>query len=262
MIIKNELIKKVRHFFGLNIYESKVWLALLNKGAATAGEIAELSGVPRSRTYDVLEGLEKQGFAISKLGKPIKYLAVKPAMVLEKIRNNLTNEVKERESQLGKIKTTQEYKDLELLHKQGIEPVKAEELSSALRSRSLIHSYLRDMIGNANKEVILVTTPTALARKMKILRNVLSQARKHGVKIRIGAAGNDGEIKELSKDLGIEIKKLGLDARFCIVDSSEVLFMTKPDSVDAEEDTGIWMNSAFFASTLKNLFEMAWRNAR
>ena len=27
------------------------------------GEIAEISRVPRSRTYDVLEGLEKKGFA-------------------------------------------------------------------------------------------------------------------------------------------------------------------------------------------------------
>jgi UDP-N-acetylglucosamine 2-epimerase (non-hydrolysing) len=40
---------------------------LLSNGVSSAGEIAEISGVPRSRTYDVLEGLEKAGFVIQKL---------------------------------------------------------------------------------------------------------------------------------------------------------------------------------------------------
>ena len=87
MIIKPELVKKIRSHFNLNIYETKVWLALLSKGVASAGEIAEMSGVPRSRTYDVLESLEKAGFAISKLGKPVKYIAVKPTTVVEKTKN-------------------------------------------------------------------------------------------------------------------------------------------------------------------------------
>ena len=88
MIIKQELVKKIRDYFNLNIYETKVWLALLGKGVASAGEIAELSGVPRSRTYDVLESLEKTGFAVMKLGKPVKYIAVKPNIIIEKLKTN------------------------------------------------------------------------------------------------------------------------------------------------------------------------------
>ena len=64
MLVKQELINKIKDYFDLNVYETKVWLALIGKGSASAGEIAELSGVPRSRTYDVLETLEKKGFAI------------------------------------------------------------------------------------------------------------------------------------------------------------------------------------------------------
>ena len=92
MIIKPELLNKVKYYFGLNIYEGKTWLALLSKGAASAGEIAELSGVPRSRTYDVLESLEKQGFVIQKLDKPVKYLAVKPDSVIEKLKSQVTRD--------------------------------------------------------------------------------------------------------------------------------------------------------------------------
>src|SRR3989338_10467931 len=96
MIIKQELVKKLRNYFSLNIYETKVWLALLTKGIASAGEIATISGVPRSRTYDVLEGLEKQGFAIIKLGKPVKYIGVKPKVIIEKLKNNVMKNAEER----------------------------------------------------------------------------------------------------------------------------------------------------------------------
>ena len=69
---------------GLNQYESRIYSALLAGGSLTAGELAESSNVPRSRVYDVLTSLEKKGFAIVKLGKPVKYLGVKPYMILEK----------------------------------------------------------------------------------------------------------------------------------------------------------------------------------
>jgi len=63
MLVKQDLIKKVRDYFNLNIYETKIWLALLKKGMATAGEVAAISGVPRSRAYDILEKIsEVNGF--------------------------------------------------------------------------------------------------------------------------------------------------------------------------------------------------------
>ena len=89
MLVKTDLVNRIKDYFDLNIYETKVWLALLGKGVASAGEVAELSRVPRSRTYDVLESLEKKGFAIIKLGKPVKYIGVKPNLILEKLKNNV-----------------------------------------------------------------------------------------------------------------------------------------------------------------------------
>ncbi len=87
MLVKQELVNKIKDYFGLNIYETKVWLALLGKGVASAGEIAEISKVPRSRTYDVLETLERKGFSIVKIGKPVKYIGIKPRIILERLKN-------------------------------------------------------------------------------------------------------------------------------------------------------------------------------
>ena len=162
---KPELIKKVKYHFNLNIYESKVWLALLTKTIATVGEIAELSGVPRSRVYDVLESLEKRGFAIAKLGKPVKYIAVKPSVVIEHMKNNVLREAEERAKNLTTIKESKEYRDLEVLHSKGIKPIHPEDLSSSIRGNQNIYSHLKNMINETQKEIVLVSTINALKRK-------------------------------------------------------------------------------------------------
>jgi len=65
MIVKEEFLSRLRRYFGLNLYEVKIWTALLSRGIAAASQLAEISGVPRSRCYDVLESLEKKGFIIT-----------------------------------------------------------------------------------------------------------------------------------------------------------------------------------------------------
>ena len=135
MLVKQELIAKIKDYFSLNTYETKVWLALLGKGVASAGETSTLSGVPRSRTYDVLESLEKKGFAIIKLGKPVKYIGVRPRMILEKIKNNIKKESQERIESLLNVKNTIEFAKLEELYDKGINPVKMENLSLSLKGK-------------------------------------------------------------------------------------------------------------------------------
>ncbi|MFW6226360.1 MAG: TrmB family transcriptional regulator, partial [bacterium] len=73
----------------MNSYEAKLWTALLSRGVSTAGELSDIANVPRSRTYDVLESLEKKGFIIMKIGKPIKYLAVDPEEVLKRVQDSI-----------------------------------------------------------------------------------------------------------------------------------------------------------------------------
>ena len=48
---------------GLRPYEARVLLALLRAGSANSAQLAELSGVPRTSTYQVMEALTEQGLA-------------------------------------------------------------------------------------------------------------------------------------------------------------------------------------------------------
>ena len=52
-----------------------------------------------------------------------------------------------------------------------------------------------------------------------------------------------------------------LNARFCVVDGKEVLFMLMDDKeVHPTYDSGVWVNTPYFASPLENLFETTWKN--
>src|SRR4030066_348641 len=92
MIVKEEFLSKLRRYFSLNLYEVKIWTALLSRGVSTAGELSDIANVPRSRSYDILESLEKKGFVVMKLGKPIKYIAVDPKEVVKRVQKLIKEE--------------------------------------------------------------------------------------------------------------------------------------------------------------------------
>ena len=254
MILKQELVNKVKDYFDLNIYETKVWLALLHKGIASAGEIASISGVPRSRTYDVLEGLEKKGFAIIKLGKPVQYIGVKPQIVLEKLKKNVMTEAEERIVGLSNIRGTEEFVQLEDLHKEGMTPVKRENLSASLKGKSNISNQIKEVIQDAKKEVIICTSAEDMASKMKLFYQTFDRLNKSNIKIKAALSGDDKLIKQLSVKLGIKFKKININAKFFIIDREEVLFYV---SNEKQEDTAIWLNSDFFAQAFAGLFDNA-----
>ena len=255
MLVKQELINKIKDYFELNIYETKVWLALLGKGTASAGEIAEISGVPRSRTYDVLECLEKRGFAIVKLGKPVKYIGIKPKVIIEKLKNNVKQGAEEKILSLAKIKDTEEFTALEGLYNEGVDPVKREDVSAALKGKSNISNYLREILQNATKEVIICTNADEIKSKIKLFKQTFEILEKSNIKIEIALSGDAELIKQISEKFNMKIKKVEIDAKFFIIDRKEILFYLAKNA--EKEDIAIWLNSDFFSGAFATLFEKA-----
>ncbi len=256
MIIKPELVKRIKEYFNLNIYETKVWLALLSKGIASAGEIAEISGVPRSRTYDVLESLEKRGFAITKIGKPVKYISVKPTEVIEKIKTKAMNEAQERVKSLSSLKSTQEYTELEQLHNSGIAPIKSSEIAGSLRGRSNVLSRIRALLEGSKKEVLICTSALDFEDKGRVLAPALEKLNKSNVKVKIALSGEQDKIKKLNSKFNIKAKTINSNARVFMADKKEILFMVTPET--AEEEIGVWLDSPFFTESLANVIEASY----
>ncbi len=255
MLVQQELINKVKDYFDLNIYETKVWLALLGKGIASAGEIASISRVPRSRTYDVLESLEKKGFAIIKLGKPVKYIGIKPKIILEKLKNNVRKHAEDRIVSLSNVKETEEFVKLEELYRGGISPVKREDVSAALKGKSNISEHLKEIFLNAKKEVIICTNAEEIISKAKIFQQTFKILKNANIKIKIALSGDADLIKEIEKKFEMKIKKININAKFFIIDKQEILFYLSKNT--EKEDVAIWLNSEFFVQAFAGLFEKA-----
>ena len=264
MIIKEEFLSKLRRYFNLNLYEVKIWTALLSRGVSTAGELSDIANVPRSRSYDVLESLEKKGFVIMKLGKPIKYIAVPPKEVLERVKKNVKQESDEAVKRLEELKMTDIVTELNSLHTQGVELIEPSDLSGSLRGRHNLYNHLELTIRNAEETVTMSTTTAGFIRKVEGLRPVFEQLKKRGVKIRIAAPlSKDAELAAKELDGVAEVRSTSVKARFVIVDSKELIFMIMDDeSVHPTYDVGIWINTPFFASALEQYFELAWNEMK
>src|SRR3989344_3182567 len=117
MMNDSETIKRIKSL-GLNTYEVKLWTALLPRGVSTAGELSDIANVPRSRSYDVLESLEKKGFIVMKLGKPIKYLAVPPQEVLDRVKKKVQEDADKQTNLLDTLKDSTILSELAKLHTQ------------------------------------------------------------------------------------------------------------------------------------------------
>jgi HTH-type transcriptional regulator, sugar sensing transcriptional regulator len=261
MIVKEEFLSRLRKIFDLNLYEVKVWTALLSRRQSTAGELSSISDVPRSRTYDILESLEKKGFIVMKLGKPIKFVALKPEEVVERVKKNLVVEAKEKSRRLETLKGDDVLTELNSLFTDGVKFVEPTDMSGALRGRQNLYNHLDMLVREAEETITLVTTADGLNRKLEVLMPSFEKAKKRGVKIRIAAPINATNIKvakELSKVAEIRDCQ-NLKARFCVIDSEQILFMLLNDeTVHPNYDLGVWINTEFFAQALEQLFEIAW----
>lgn len=264
MIVQEEFLKKLRTAFDLNIYEVKIWTALLSRGLATAGELSDISNVPRSRSYDVLESLEKKGFVIMKLGKPIRYIAVPPEEILKRVKRLINMQAEEQVKSYDNIKDSKLFSELELLYKQGIEHIEPSSLSGAIRGRDAIYNHIETLMTKAEKSVIFATSAEGLVRKVANFSDTFKKLKNQGIKLKI-LAPNTKEAKLAAKELKniAEVRFIPeISGRFVIIDGKEVVFMLASDQdVHESYDVGVWVNTPFFASALENMFLLGWNKA-
>lgn len=258
MVIDEELVSKVKSIFNLNTYEARVWLALLSKGVATASEIASIADIPRSRTYDVLESLEKKGFVIMKLGKPIKYMALPPSEVVDRIRKKYEETIQLRLKSLEELKSSDIIKELESIHKSGITKIDITERSGTIKGQQNIISHLETMLKEAEEKVNIVTTEISFTKQAMILKPVFMELKERNVPVRIITPIKEENAKFV-KDLMnvVEIYDAGnIRGRVATVDSEEVLLMILDEKdIHSAMDIGVWLYAPALARFIDSVIE-------
>jgi sugar-specific transcriptional regulator TrmB len=73
---------------GLSLYQARVYSALASLGPSGVAEIQRVSGVPRTKIYEVLDQLLDLGAVEFQSGRPIFYNALSPSIVVDRMRNS------------------------------------------------------------------------------------------------------------------------------------------------------------------------------
>jgi sugar-specific transcriptional regulator TrmB len=249
------LLKRI----GLNQYESRIYTALLSSGNATAGELSELAEVPRSRVYDVLTSLEKKGFAIIQVGRPVKYVAVTPENAMKRVENSYEEEYNKRLQSIANLRENLK-SELEPVYEQGKDLLDPSEMIGILRGKVNIYNHIKQIISDTDKHVIKMTDEVGLNRLEKHCSGALESAKKRGVKTRIVAVDlkDKKAVGSLHKHADIRHAKEG--GRFFVADRKEALLVT--NSNENQHDIGLWVKSPYMAEWLTTLFEHAWEKGK
>ncbi|MFB6118983.1 TrmB family transcriptional regulator [Halosegnis sp.] len=86
---------------GLTEYEATALAALLRLGQTTAPNLAEATGIPKARIYDVLDSLADRGYLKVIPGRPKEYRPYDAETVLERAVENRRQELESFEQQIA-----------------------------------------------------------------------------------------------------------------------------------------------------------------
>lgn len=103
-----ESIYQVMKKYDFSEMETKVYMALLEKGNLTGYEISKQSGVPRSKVYNVLEKLLKKNLIVVNKSEPKLYHAISSNEFLEKLEKDVKQDLSFLNKKLGMIKEKEE----------------------------------------------------------------------------------------------------------------------------------------------------------
>lgn len=223
---------------GLNDYEGRVMEALLKTGESNIARVSRNSGVPRSKTYEVLDSLMMKGLVEKTNTKPLRYSAEASKPRINQLIGEKTADLKRLKKgvkELDKLEKTKKniriyegkrnwYRALRLRNEVIIEP--GNHFNYSVRFNFEIHpEYGRKSKGADTKDLGPINTKT--------IQNV-ERLKKRG-----------DEIRHFDNDkVAISITNMGIVIG--LVDSNSTLVVT----------------DKYFTKTMKNLFLKAWEGVK
>lgn len=241
--------------FGLNSYESKIYVALLG-GGMRAGDAAQASGVPQSRTYDTLRSLQKKGFVTESDGM---YRSAKPASVLG---SRLARYASDFDAELANRRVAMRKIVAEL------EPLAAQEgreqEPAMLKGLEGISAAFVDVLG-ASEEVYLVVRKGLEARGAFLRLLEESGKRRRAVKLMLPPG------RRVAKDELLRATKLGIEVRYSegtLMDmmagdrGGVIIGVPARGEDESFAAVAIWVRSASFTASVLEALRQQWKAAR
>ncbi len=238
-------------------YEAELLVALMQLERGTASDISRISHIPRSRVYDVAQGLEEKGLVEIQRSRPIIYRTISLEMALAKLKRQHEQTLQRARQTLQNLlqerKLKREHRG-EFWIVSGLQNVSArvEAMMRAARQSILFSALLAQLVSQEMLDIL----HTKAKRSLKV----------------IIASSRPPVLEQLTKAVP-EAKAIllphyptetGAPGRLVIVDQKELLLSTlgEEELPEIPQETAIWSDAPGFASTVSLFVEMAakaWR---
>ncbi len=243
----------LRQAFGLNAYETRIYLSLLRK-RMSAKEASEASKVPLPRTYDILKTLTQKGFANESGGV---FRAVRPSVALQSRMTRLSQEFDQEQSGRDQVKQkivaelepifSPSGDDFEPTMLKGIDAIAAAFIE-VLRSSDEVYLLVRKGIEARGTFLSYLWKAGGERAKIRIL-------------IPRDAKVTDSEIKVATRT-GLEIRRCD-DIMLDVMVGGDSVILGVP-AHGRDESFGaiaIWVKNESFALSIRRSVSQTWRNA-
>jgi HTH-type transcriptional regulator, sugar sensing transcriptional regulator len=197
----------------LSTYEATIYAALIIHPTMTASALCKETGIPDTKIYYALEGLEEKGMLTIRKGNPKIYQPVPPKEAVANLKKQLTEKLNER------LKEADDLVDMISPVYESAEKHEDLEIAFIIRGQSNITNRMKVLIDSARREVTLFVAYPALYNDLK---SSLQEAKeKH--KIRLNIAMSEEMLKtENFKGLG-DVRQLCCSVTLMISDMKTLL---------------------------------------
>lgn len=247
------MLEKVLRSLNLSEKEVGVYLSSLRLGSAKISTVAKRSGISRSTTYNILQGLFKKGFMKRMDKANVQYFSpVSPdelVALLENKKEVLDNKIETVKAYLPQLQAV--FSPHEQMPKvaffEGVNGIK--HIYEDILKKGDKETYAALSLDNAAPEIKRWMIKTFTPKKVK--KNVFSKV--------IVSSRNSKSYEKLDKEhlrrsLVIPHKKYPFEVEIDVYDGNKTAFI----SYDESEMMGVIMESSKIANTLKSLFSYIW----
>lgn len=260
---KEKLIELLNKQLSLTPYESKAYIAVLLHGPLSPRGVNQKSGIPRPRTYDVLNSLVGKGLLMEQPGRPRMYAAVNPPLGLDRMMADLERKMF-RQLEVQRRTAERLSSALSRLHDKSQEMAIREETVWVTRKDSAFMARYCEAIRNIERELVLATPDIKPPEKeiLEAVEHVLKKKKSVRVIRQITSHWTPDDLDEYENliRLGDQVRYLKYDGlRFAVADKRDVVLVLPP-----KRDTqfAVWISLPWLAAILYEHFEALWKKAQ
>jgi sugar-specific transcriptional regulator TrmB len=243
-------VEKSLRDIGLTEYECQAYLALVNSGELTAGKTSEMTKIPYSKVYSVLDNLERKGWVEVKGGRPRLYYPRSPVEAIRAAQIKQENKFEQNKNQI--------VTELQPLYEQ--RDVKEKPEIWIIRGVENVASKIKEILDNVKKELMVVVPEIPYELSPLIIPSLISLRDK---RLDIFLLTTPEIIHSVKDYVAHAVEIRITDDLFgggVVADSTESLIFLG-HSVTEEQNFAIWSDHIGINMIAKIYFEHLWNNA-